>query len=280
MKNFYFFENFCNKEKIDCIHITGGEPTLHPKFDYFVSRLSKIAPLVIYSNLLNPDLLSEVNNYENEISFLVNLNSRKFYTDTQFKTIENNIKKLKNQGIKVAIGHTFDSYPFDLEFKYIINYIQKMGLTHFRISQAMNSADGKNGLNIQQIKELYLYVSKNIDKWKEMGIKAYFDCPVPPCYIGIDVFKYLQKYDALSRSCIPKAFIMWNLDVTHCYSTMNLGKKMSLTQFNNIQEIKQYSKLLLKQKSFEESKSKKYKLECNKCLLYSIDSFCGCPDYS
>lgn len=56
--NFELFFDFCKQAAIDNIHITGGEPTLHPRFSYIIEKLSEITDLVVYSNLTKENLLN------------------------------------------------------------------------------------------------------------------------------------------------------------------------------------------------------------------------------
>lgn len=272
-ENFKIFEEFCRKSRPDCIHITGGEPTIHPFFAEMVSRLSHQSALVIYSNLTVPDSLKKIHT-ENpeEIVFLANLNERNQYSSSQWNTFEQNIKKIKEKGMRLAIGHTFYKEPFEEMIDYVVSYILKNQADHFRISQAMKSRLEFPGLDRQQISKLYHIVASHINEWEHLGIKTYFDCPVPPCYIEKDTLTQLRNKEAVGITCLAKAFVMWDLSVTHCYSTIGFGKKRYLQEFQTIQEIKTFSGKLL-----ENSKQHFKEEKCMGCAFGG--QICGCPDY-
>lgn len=103
----------------------------------------------------------------------------------------------------------------------------------------------------------------------------YFDCPVPPCYIDKYDFQILRNKGIVSIYCVPKAFIMWNLNVTHCYSTVDWTPSRSLSDFKSIADLKDFSRQVLSEKC------KVTKSDCEtKCPFYSKELFCGCPSYS
>lgn len=126
----------------------------------------------------------------------------------------------------------------------------------------------------EDIKKLYHYVAEKISDWRKEGFSVYFDCPVPPCYVNPSDFKKLREYNAVSIKCLPKAFIMWNLDVTHCYSTMNELNRISLSSFHSLAEVKKYSGSLL-----QNMQKKSDRNGCFNCS-YGRDGIpCGCPSY-
>lgn len=272
--DFEYFENFCKRNQPDCIHITGGEPTVHPNFADIVNRLSNIAPLVIYSNLTVQNSLDEINAMNpKDIVFLGNFNKRNFYTQSQWETFEKNIAIIKRKKMRLAIGHTFFQEPFLSDLEKVIFFIRENGLDHFRMSQAMAGSDGSLGLEKKQIRKLYSIVADRIEKWKEWGIKAYFDCPVPACYIEKQTFDKLRAFNAISIRCIPKAFVLWDLSVTHCYTMINPEKKLYLHDFHTIQDVVSNSELLLRT-----THEKKDRRKCMNCVNSST-YICGCPNY-
>lgn len=63
------FISFCLKDLPECIHITGGEPSLHDNFVDILALLSEIAPLVVYSNLVKKIHFFQLKNYMVKIYF-------------------------------------------------------------------------------------------------------------------------------------------------------------------------------------------------------------------
>lgn len=274
-RDFEIFKKFCCDNYVDCIHITGGEPALHSCFSKFVNQLAKIADLVIYTNGTIPDMAAKItSNNSKSISMLVNINNRDDYSDFQWETLNNNIKTAIRNGINIAVGHTFTNSFYKNEINYILSLIEKYSIKLFRVSQSLQSFDGVDGLTIQQIGNLYDYVSEHIDEWGNKGIKVYFDCPVPACYIKDKTFEKLRSYNAVGTYCIPKVFVMANLCVTHCYTTMDMPNKPILQEFSNIKDARKYTESVLKEMSIKNND-----VGCYQCEHYKENISCGCPIY-
>lgn len=275
LHDFERFLNFCKRTHPDCIHVTGGEPLLHPQFSMMIERLADIAPLVIYSNLTLPEKFNHifVRNPE-DIFILANYNGKEFYTDSQWDAFQQNIRNAKAMGVKIALGLTIYRLPFADRFKEALGQIRKNQITHLRISQAMENSNKQHGLDRDSIQQLYAFVAKHIAQWKVEGIKTYFDCPVPPCYMDTETFHILQNYDAVGITCKPKAFIQYDLGITHCYSTIGYGEKRKLCEFNTISGITEYSKSKI------QSMCKGRDITpCLHCEVFQGDLPCGCPAY-
>ena len=275
-EDFDIFTTFCKKEPLDVIHITGGEPALHPNFGRYVTVLSEISSLVVYSNFTVANMLNEINaKIPLEIVFLVNTNSRCFCSELD-KEFISNFEQAISRGFRVALSHTFYAGTkfLDREFNELIEIMRDYKLRNLRVSQALTFSDDKKFMSREDIKELYHYVAEKISDWRKEGFSVYFDCPVPPCYVNPSDFKKLREYNAVSIKCLPKAFIMWNLDVTHCYSTMNELNRIGLSSFHSLAEVKKYSGGLL-----QNMQKKSDRNRCFNCS-YGRDGIpCGCPSY-
>lgn len=274
--DFNVFHSFCENQSLNVIHVTGGEPSLHPNFGKYINRLADVGSLVIYSNLLTENMMSDINvKNPSEVVFLFNTNSENFCYASDKKNVKKNLEEALVKGIRIALSRTFyeQSIPMEDTFASLFDRMQKYKLTHLRLSQAIAFEKSQTGLDRNEIKELYHYVAQNICNWKKNGWSVYFDCPVPPCYIDNKDFNLLRENKAVSIKCRPKVFVMWNLDVTHCYSTMREATK-KLTSFENICSAKEYSKSILKQRQ-EQSNRK----GCYQCFHGKDGIPCGCPSY-
>ena len=267
MEDFNIFKKFCLNTKIDCVHITGGEPSLHPFFSEMTSNIASIYPVVLYSNMVYRTF--DVENGEN-IFILANYNKRSC-NDKEWKMYCDNIENARRLRSRIAIGLTLydDNYIDDI--KNVISFCIDNNIRHIRLSQSVSLGYNCKGLNKNQIVDLYNFVSLNICQWSSKGLKVYFDCPVPPCYINNEDFYNLKKYQAISSSCLPKAFVTCGLRVTHCYSTM--GDNMPpLQAFTNIDQIKIFSRKLILEKT--------HSRRCFNGCHFRKGSPCGCPIYN
>ena len=192
--SFAYFLEFCKQTRPDCIHITGGEPSLHPTFSEMIGQLSDIAPLVIYSNLTVPECFSQISVKDpKDIFILANFNGKDFYTGSQWNTFRENMRNARDTGFKIALALTVYQIPLEDRFKEALEQIRENRITHFRISQAVENSSKQQGLDRTGIQKLYAFVAEHISEWKAEGIKAYFDCPVPPCYMDMETFRVLQR---------------------------------------------------------------------------------------
>lgn len=275
MKDFYTFYDFCNNSDLQCIHITGGEPSLHPHFKEIVEHLNRKFPLVIYSNFTLPLLIENLDlEHSQDVFFLVNLNNRYLYKGTEYDNLINNIVIAKEKGIKIAVGHTFYQRDFLEEFNNLIDFAKKFRIRNIRLSQSISAVNETYDCNRKTIADIYAYAAENADFWHNSGFKVYFDCPVPPCYIRNEDFAKLRKYSMVGIRCLPKVFVRWNMQITHCYSTFGTIYGKKITDFSNLEEIQLY----IKSKLFQRANSS----QCyNKgCMYYDSSIFCGCPNYN
>jgi len=81
------------KNKIKKFNITGGECTIHPKFEEFVSIAKKQGFKVsIFTNaLFPPKLMSKI---PDNFSFLINYNPKEHYTEDEYKRLHQNLKQI------------------------------------------------------------------------------------------------------------------------------------------------------------------------------------------
>ena len=276
-EDFDMFAEFCKLSSPDVIHVTGGEPSLNPNFGNYVSRLASLASLVIYSNFTTANMIDDIRtSVPSEVVFLLNTNGSDFCSERERENVNFNLNNALSKGYRVALSHTFYSSAISLEdtFSLLLNQMAKYEIGQLRISQAIAFNDATIGLNREKIKELYHYVAGNIKDWRLKGFKVYFDCPVPPCYVDARDFKVLRENRAVSVKCLPKVFVMWNLDVTHCYSTMDEPELKKLTSFNSLLSAREYSTKLLLKKQRQSSRT-----GCHVCYYGSDGIPCGCPSY-
>lgn len=181
--DFDVFAEFCRHENIEVIHITGGEPTLNPRFSEYVMELAAISSLVIYTNFTIKNAVEDIHVANpSEIVFLVNMTSRLFCSEIQKENIQQNIRRALEKNFRIALSHTFFNplVPIDDEFTYLIKKMKEYKLRNLRISQALSFGSNQNFYTKDEIRNLYHYVAQKISIWHKEGLSVYFDCPVPP----------------------------------------------------------------------------------------------------
>ena len=273
LDNFKYFCEFCRKAKPDQIHLTGGEPSMHPFFSKIVNNLLNISSVTVYSNLTIPNAWNHINDSAPEnLTVLVNLNDRIYYSYLQWKTFNDNLTMLSKSKCHLVTSHTFFGEEFEHAFNDIFDFIRTYNISNLRISQYVDNRIDRVGLNINQVRHLYEYIAKNIDVWQQKGLNIFFDCAVPPCYLEHNVFNKLYSLGVLGTKCCPKAFVLWDLSVTHCYTTIDETPRKYLPEFTSIEDIVSNSEQILNSKLKLTDKS-----FCEVCAIKN--SFCNCPDY-
>ncbi len=270
--NLNFFIDFCKKNAVESVHVTGGEPTLYRNFSNCIEELAKNFYLVIYSNFTVQDTIKNLNLRDSDLIFLVNINPRENYTTQQWDNLIGNIETAKTKNIRLAFGHTFHRSSIEEDFKYIVSMNQKYGVKLLRLSQAIsNSNTNTNALNINQVRKLYSLVAAKYESLKEVGIKCYFDCPLPACWIGEKVYDKLREGFVISTNCAPKIFVTYDLKAHQCYIEPKNLLTRSLREFTNYDAVKNYLAEMITPIVKEKS------LKCKNCPHSKFLFGCGCP---
>lgn len=271
--DFEYFCMFCRQTMPDSIHLTGGEPSMHSNFSEIVKSLLEISPVTVYSNLTIPKVWDVIDVFvPANLTVLVNLNNRKIYSDELWEIFHRNLSILIALHCRIVISHTFFNDKFESEFDSVLDFMQTHNISNLRISQYVDNRSDMIGMNINQVQDFYDYIAENIDEWQLKGLNIFFDCAVPPCYIKHGTFNKLYNLGVLGTKCCPKAFVLWDLSVTHCYTTLDCVPRKHLMDFTLIEDIIANSSQVLNNKlKYEDIFS------CSVCALGT--SFCNCPDY-
>lgn len=259
-----YFMDFCAKNSVESIHITGGEPTLYSDFPRCIKNFSELAYLVIYSNFTVENMIQNLNLRNGDLIFLVNINRRENYTNKQWENLIRNIETANAKGIRMAFSHTFHRPSISADFEYIVGMNRKYGVKLLRISQAISN----NFFDINQVRELYRLVAAKYESLQEIGIKCYFDCPIPACWIGEKVYAKLREGLVVSTHCAPKIFVSYDLKVHQCYiEPKNLSTRY-LREFSNYDDVKIY---------LSEMVQSILRPKCKDCTHSKFLFGCGCP---
>lgn len=262
-----FFIDFCRKNKIESVHITGGEPMLFSDFKNCVESLAAFSYLVIYSNFTAQDMIKNLNLRDGDLIFLVNINPRENYTTQQWKNLIDNIAAAKEKNIRLAFGRTFYRETIAQDFKNIVDMNKEYGVKLLRLSPAISN----NALNLNQVRELFSLVAAEYESLQKDGVKCYFDCPFLACLIGEKVYEKLREGLIISTHCAPKLFVTYNLKVRQCYIEPQNLPARSLCTFKDYNEVKNYSVQRLN--SMLRPKFPK----CENCPHSKFLWGCGCP---
>jgi MoaA/NifB/PqqE/SkfB family radical SAM enzyme len=246
--------DFCAGGEQEQIGIIGGEPTLHPQFLDIISTLQKYCQLydcpgLIFTNgiLLRPWLPFLGPN----VSALVNCNSPQYQTKENYQATLDSLKQAHRLGYiqndKVRIGCNLHLQLNDYSYIWT-DIVEPFGVKYIRCSVASPGGCYADQWRHQSEKQKYYATLKPlfmnfIRDAKKHNCVLEFDCnQIPHCF-----FTEAEKAEIMevalyppSTFCRPSIDINPDLTVSSCFGTYDVTKNVSLLDFYNIQEVRQY----------------------------------------
>lgn len=271
-ENFRHFVDFCKLNSVDMVRVTGGEPFLHPHVYEMLAKLKNFQ-LNILTNLVVPHCVEKMNPQKGRVAFLVNYNDRELYTERQWEALQKNLKELKKREITVVLG--YNVYKPDFDMTEVIRKTKELGSQRLRLSIANPSMGGKTQvLKLEEIREAVhklTQISKKL--WDETEIDAFFDCPIAPCLVEQEDYKYMVSMNRIRNQCSPMLFVKSDLTLSHCYTTDELRDSIYLKECEDFQTAKIMSEQLYKK---IQNKVESWK-QCKTCTnIYRTTDICGC----
>lgn len=241
MNNVECVKDFCKREKVDTIKITGGEPFLHPDIHKIIDLFIGF-DIFIFSNLTIKNCIINIADIDKikSLTILVNLNEPQFYSKEVLNDIYNNINIASKLGIKIILGRTFYQEPFYIDD--IIKLCIKHNITTIRVSQASPKESRNNQWLSFEETNLFLHKMYEFDRniLSYNNIKLHFDCPVKPCKVDKEIFNYFFDKKTISYKCRPRIFVGYDLKIKHCYANEVLYPENYLYHFSSYQDIFEY----------------------------------------
>lgn len=271
-EDFSLFLDFCHLNDIEMVRITGGEPFLHSGVQEILEQLDDFK-LNIITNLVVPDCVEKMNPQKGKCAFLVNFNERNLYTEKQWESFLRNLEALKNRQITTVLG--FNIYQRNYDLSIFLEKARELSCERIRLSIANPSFDGGTRVlrkeDISEVCHELVGLSKQL---KKEGIEAFFDCPIMPCMMEFDDYKWLYENGLVRNECSSMCFIEKDLKISHCYTTDLLNDKPeSLKNITTYEELRTYSEKLFTGYRNLVTKPEK----CLNCTHpYKGDNLCGC----
>ena len=283
-ENFDKIIEILKNNNINDIRLIGGEPTIHPMFGYFLTKLAKddfFNHIHFFSNMTFGKELREliINlNDVKEISILPNFNSEEI-TGNKFELIKENIKELKKYNIVDCVG--INIYKPNQDLSHIYEIVKELKLK--RIRWVIVSPNHKIDKEFDIKKHFNQFYNKLIELFDfaiEQKCILSLDCSdIPMC-----AFTKEQYYELTLRnpnllkthSCNVVLDINTKLEAFRCFG-MSDSYKIQLTSKSKIETIEKLIKSNIDEKDtllFEECKDcPRYKARgksCS-CMVYRIN---------
>lgn len=255
IKNFLKAVSFATRTGPSRIGLIGGEPTIHPGFQVIMELLNnnpKVKGITLYTNgLLLDKYIQQLNNQK--IHILINCNAPLIIGEKAFNSMQQNLDKLmREEGMKERVHLGINLYSDDMDYRYIINLLQRYKMHSLRISLTVpdfSTCEYINALESFKKRKRFL-----LDFFREMDsiqVLPYYDCNCPPYCIWTEEEKeWLEKYAAkypneqgnltgYHSSCFPVIDILPNLQAVRCFG-MSDYMKASIEDFRNVSDLTNY----------------------------------------
>lgn len=283
-------------KSVNSIGLIGGEPTLHSQFPLLVQKLidnESIERIILFTNGIFLDKYFDIL-CNKKINFLINCNSGKNISFSDYERMLNNIDCLVNQyhmSDNVTLG--INLYKPDIDYSYIIDLLNQYNFKRVRASITVPNMDKINNMDaltyFMSMKKCVLgFLSKLFDN----GIAPIFDCNKMPFCI-IDTTEYSKLVSHISErdkdyiyesnfwdkkvTCSPVIDILQDLTAVRCfglseYSKQNINNYKTLTELNNfyIQSVDSISDSISNSPECVDCQSRINKSCAGGCLVFKI----------
>lgn len=206
------------------IHLMGGEPTLHPEFEWVVEQcIERDYNVTIFSNLAtdNAPILADKLSIL-PIHWVVNVNNPAKWTDKQRRNIESALAILgKNASITFNIMPDEDeSWALELCDRFNLCYELKIG---FILPTYSGSNMSLRDDQYAKVAEKTVALAKQV---YERGGRLMYECGIPTCCFTDEQLGQLWRYKSkLHSGCRSRLDIAPDGEIFYCLPMAELGKR-------------------------------------------------------
>lgn len=254
-ENFDKAVDFLTNCGVDDVGLIGGEPLLHKNFKSIIIKLinnPRIKTIRVYTNgLLMDKFIPEL--VSSKVRMLVNCNSPFQIGSENFEKLVNNLEIfLMQYHMRNRMNIGINIYRHDMDYKYIINILQKFNLHKIRISITVPDFSKEKTTNaIEFFDNWKVFLMEFFKHMDEIQVVPYYDCNKPPYCIWNEEEKkwlegYVSKYPIKETNlvgnhsfCHPVIDILPNLEAVRCFGLSHM-ERVKLNEFDSLDEIIQY----------------------------------------
>ena len=207
------------------IHLMGGEPTLHPKFEWIVNILMEQEyPVTIFSNLATENSPTYTEKLAIlPIAWVVNVNPPYKWTHEQKNRIETSLQNLGK-----AASITFNIMPDENNNNWAIELIEKFNLKrNIKVGFILPTYTQSNYyLSDDEYKIVANRVVKLAQEAAKHDIRLEYECGVPPCIFTDEQLGLLWECGSEMKSgCCSRLDITPSGEVIYCLSLATIASK-------------------------------------------------------
>jgi MoaA/NifB/PqqE/SkfB family radical SAM enzyme len=185
---------------VKSIHLMGGEPTLHPEFEWFVEYLlARDYQITVFSNLATRQAHSYAEKlFDLPIAWVVNINPPNSWNENQKTRITDALKTLNK---KATI--TFNIMPDDDNNTWAMELVREYGLDkRIKVGFLLPTLTGSNYyLNDEQAVTVAGKIVRLAQETSSENIRFEYECGVPTCLFTSEQLGILWKTGSAFNSC-------------------------------------------------------------------------------
>lgn len=223
----------------DPIHIMGGEPTLHPSFEWIVGiLLERDYPITIFSNLATenaPKLAEKLANLP--ITWVVNVNPPYLWSVKQRNRIETALSCLGR-----AASITFNIMPNDDNNFWALELIKRFNLNpYIKVGFVLPTYTQSNyALKDDEYEIVAKRVTELAVEAEKSSVRLEYECGVPTCAFTDEQLGLLWRCGSkVSSGCCSRLDITPMGEVIYCLPLATVASKL-FNEFQNYDEAKMW----------------------------------------
>lgn len=258
--DFKLLLNWLEKNDINSLNLTGGEPTLNPYIGEMLSLIQeKKFTSSIFSNGLFPKTF--LGHIDKTRSFLINYSPKEYYTQEEYDYLHKNLDFLKQKNKKITLAFNITDKIKSCD--HIIEAAKKYDVQRVNLDLVSpNLLKNNSHISINEFNNKKALITSFLKKFKENNIRVKAVRPLPLCIFQNE--KQENPGTISSSCCVGYGVISINPDLTifPCLGVFFKGPK--ITDFDNIQQINLFYK-----EAISDVKWKRYAYpQCESCIYF------------
>ncbi len=267
LEDFERLLNWFEKQKINHITVTGGEPTSHPNFKEMLDIINqrKLRMTIVTNGLFPSTFLDKV--IKKKESFILSYRKPEEYSQANAELLDKNLQSISDKKLQIRLFYNLSHDNTDP--RYILDACKKYKINQVILSVIFpNISKNNEYVSFTQLKQMGSSIVKNVDILIRNGIKVVIRRPLPFCIFTKAQRMWLEKNADLHGVCLVglrRYYINTDLSLLPCsaLSTDSNFKGPNVFQFNSEKEaIHYYSN------SMTQLKWKPLMKECLECNFY------------
>ncbi len=281
LEDFKKMLKWLEKQGFEKLCFLGGESTVHPQFHKMlkIALQQEFKILLLTNNLFSRRILEGISE-KNIFRAIINFNPPETYSARELRIFYNNLEKLKEKNIEVAIRFNVHSGIKSL------NYVEEI-CKKFRIKQTLTAfttpdlAYSRPYTSFTEMRMLFPMLKTTIENLEALGTSCLYSLPLPKCALPPKEYSFLEKHGARARcgyyhnTFMPVILIQPDLSVNACPRIpFRINNLLEYEKIEDIwSEFKPSWDALIRKPLFEECKNCEYykNQECfGSCLVYKF----------